>query len=383
MKIVYLYTALTTIGGADRIIVQKANYLADVYKHDIYIITDSQNKRPFSFPLSRNVKHIDLDINFDKQYKYNLLIRYFVYKSLMIKYKKKLLLCLNKIKPQITISTLGRDMDFLTDLNDGSKKVAESHIARHYMRNLHLMEAKGGISKLIAQYWRKKQEKAIKKLDALVVLTKADADHWKEIKQKFIIPNPITLEPNGYSTCTGNKIISVGRLTEQKGYDLLINAWKAIAFKHPDWIINIYGEGEFHDKLQQQICDSHLEKQIILCKPVTNISEKYIESSFYVMSSRFEGFGLVLTEAMCCGLPCISFDCPSGPSEIIKNKEDGLLVENGNINALADSICFMIENEEKRIQMGKKAKGNVMRYSTEHIMQQWNELFKGLIQKQQ
>lgn len=383
MKIVYLYTALTTIGGADRIIVQKANYLADVYKHDIYIITDSQNKRPFSFPLSKNVKHIDLDINFDKQYKYNLLIRYFVYKSLMIKYKKKLLLCLNKIKPQITISTLGRDMDFLTDLNDGSKKVAESHIARHYMRNLHLMEAKGGISKLIAQYWRKKQEKAIKKLDALVVLTKADADHWKEIKQKFIIPNPITLEPNGYSTCTGNKIISVGRLTEQKGYDLLINAWKAIAFKHPDWIINIYGEGELHDKLQQQICDSHLEKQIILCKPVTNISEKYIESSFYVMSSRFEGFGLVLTEAMCCGLPCISFDCPSGPSEIIKDKEDGLLVENGNINALADSICFMIENEEKRIQMGKKAKGNVMRYSTEHIMQQWNELFKRLIQKQQ
>lgn len=383
MKIVYLYTALTTIGGADRIIVQKANYLADVYKHDIYIITDSQNKRPFSFPLSKNVKHIDLDINFDKQYKYNLLIRYFVYKSLMIKYKKKLLLCLNKIKPQITISTLGRDMDFLTDLNDGSQKVAESHIARHYMRNLHLMEAKGGISKLIAQYWRKKQEKAIKKLDALVVLTKADADHWKEIKQKFIIPNPITLEPNGYSSCTGNKIISVGRLTEQKGYDLLINAWKAIAFKHPDWIINIYGEGELHDKLQQQICDSHLEKQIILCKPVTNISEKYIESSFYVMSSRFEGFGLVLTEAMCCGLPCISFDCPSGPSEIIKDKEDGLLVENGNINALADSICFMIENEEKRIQMGKKAKGNVMRYSTEHIMQQWNELFKGLIQKQQ
>lgn len=380
MKIVYLYTALTTKGGADRIITQKANYLADVYKHDIYIITDSQNKRPFSFPISKNVKHIDLGINFDKQYKYNVLIRYFVYKFLINKYKNKLALCLNKIKPQITISTLGRDMDFLTEFNDGSRKVGESHIARPYMRNLHLMEAKGGIYKLMAQYWRKKQEKAIKKLDAFVVLTEADADQWKEIQQKYIIPNPITLEPNGYSSCKGNKIISVGRLTEQKGYDLLIDTWQTIAYKYPDWIINIYGEGELHDKLQQQICNSHLEKQIILCKPVTNISQKYIESSFYVMSSRFEGFGLVLTEAMCCGLPCISFDCPSGPSEIIKDKEDGLLVENGNINALADSICFMIENEEKRIQMGEKAKENVMRFSAEHIMKQWNELFKGLIQ---
>lgn len=383
MKIVYLYTALTTIGGADRIVIQKANYLADVYKHDIYIITDSQNERSFSFPISKNVKHIDLDINFDQQYKHILPVRFFVYKSLMRKYKNKLALCLNKIKPDITISTLGRDMDFLTGLNDGSRKVGESHIARPYMRNLHLMEAKGGIYKRMAQHWRKKQEKAIKELDALVVLTKADADLWKEIQQKFIIPNPITLEPNGYSTCTGKKIISVGRLTEQKGYDLLIDAWQTIAYKYPDWIINIYGEGELHDQLQKQICDSHLEKQIILCKPVSNILQKYIESSFYVMSSRFEGFGLVLTEAMCCGLPCISFNCPSGPSEIIKDKEDGFLVENGNINALADSICFMIENEDRRKQMGEKAKENVMRYSAEHIMKQWNELFKGLIKHQQ
>lgn len=382
MKIVYLYTALTTIGGADRIIIQKANYLADVYKHDVYIITDSQNKRPFSFPLSKNVKHIDLDINFDRQYKYNLLLRFFVYRSLMIKYKNKLTSCLNKIKPDITISTLGRDMDFLTNLNDGSQKIGESHIARPYMRNLHLMEAKEGIYRLMANYWRKKQEMAIKKLDALVVLTKADACLWKEIHQPFIIPNPMTLEPDGCSTCIEKKVISVGRLTEQKGYDLLIKAWQSVARKHPDWIINIYGEGELHDELQKQICDSNLVKQIFICKPVTCISSKYQESSFYIMSSRFEGFGLVLTEAMSCGLPCISFDCPSGPSEIIKDGEDGILVENGNINALANNICYLIEHEEKRIQMGRKAKENVKRYSTEQIMTQWNELFKELIQRQ-
>lgn len=380
MKIVYVYTALTTVGGADRIITQKANYLADVYKHEVFVVTDSQGGQPYSFPLSKNVKHIDLNINFEQQYKYNLFVRFFIYRFLMKKYKKKLEACLNNIKPNITISTLGRDLDFLTKLNDGSYKVGESHIARPYVRNLHLMEAKGGIYKFVANLWRKRQEKAIKELDAFVVLTQNDARNWNNVRKTVIIPNAMTLRPDKYSICTNKHVISVGRYNEQKGYDLLIQAWLFVVQKHPDWTIDIYGEGELHNELQKQICNLKLEKQIHLCKPVTNIIQKYIESSFYVMSSRFEGFGLVLTEAMSCGLPCISFDCPSGPSEIIKNEEDGLLIENGNIEALAEGICHLIEHNEKRIRMGKKAQYNIQRYAPEHIMKKWNELFCNLLQ---
>lgn len=379
MKILYLYTSLTTVGGADRIITQKANYLADEMGYDVYILTDSQNGRELSFPLSNSVHHIDLDINFDRQYKYNFFVRFFIYRHLMKQYRKKLIEYIKTIKPNIVISTMGRDMDFLNDLKDGSKKIGESHISRKYMRNFHLLENKGGIHRQIARYWRNKQEKSIKKLDAFVVLTKDDEANWKEVRNSIIIPNPMTLEPDTISHCTGKRVISVGRFSEQKGYDLLIKAWQTVAESYPDWTIEIYGEGELHDELERQIHESHLEKQVKLCAPVSNIIEKYLDSTFYVMSSRFEGFGLVLMEAMNCGLPCISFNCPSGPAEIIKDGEDGLLVENGNIQVLANSICYMIENETERIRMGRNAKNNIQRYSKSSIMKQWDNLFKSLM----
>lgn len=381
MKIVYLYTALTTIGGADRIVTQKMNYLAENLGHDVYVITDTQRGRTPIFPLSTKVTHIDVAVDFGSQYVHQLPFRFIYYQILMKKYKIKINEYLNKIKPDIVISTLGRDMDFLTSLTDGSKKIGESHIAKPYMRNFHLMEAKGGIYKYIAKYWRRKQEKAIRKLDAFVVLTHEDAQSWNEVRKSIVIPNMMTIETDIVSSCKGKTIISVGRYSEQKGYDLLIESWKIVAQKHPDWCINIYGEGELKDSLQQQINTANLQQQIKLCQPVTNITKKYLESTFYVMSSRFEGFGLVLMEAMNCGLPCVSFDCPYGPSGIIRHQEDGLLVDNGNIHALAESICYMIENQEKRIEMGKKAKENIQRYSRGSIMAQWESLFQLLVNK--
>lgn len=378
MKIVYLYTSFITVGGADRIVAQKANYLANNMGYEVYVITDSQRKRPATFPLSTNVKHIDLDINFDKQYNHWILIRGYYYFTLMRRYRKRLSKLLNSIKPDIVISTLGRELDFLTQIDDGSIKIGESHIAKPYCRNFHLLEQRGFLYRQIAKYWRKKQEKAVRKLSALVVLTQHDADSWKDVKLAHVIPNPLPFYPQQSSSCKEKRIISIGRLTKQKGYERLIEAWTKVNEKHPDWEISIYGEGEDHDWLASLIKKNKIENNFKLCHPVKNIQDKYLESSIYVMSSRFEGFGLVLAEAMSCGVPCISFNCPFGPADIIKNGEDGLLVENGAIDKLADAICQLIENEKLRISMGHKAKINIIRYSSEQIMNKWNELFNSL-----
>lgn len=378
MKIIYLYTSLTTVGGADRMIVQKANYLADKMGYEIYIITDSQKERPMFFPLSPHVKHIDIDIDFEQQYHQGLIIRSYYYLTLMHVYKKRLSQLLERIKPDIVISTLGREMDFLTRLKDGSIKIGESHIAKAFCRNFHLAEQRGFCYKQIVKYWRKKQENEIKKLDAFVVLTRHDAESWKSVKEAYIIPNSLPFYPQQSSSCTEKKIISIGRFTEQKGYERFIEAWSKVNRKHPDWKVAVYGEGEDRNKLESLIKEKGIENNFKLYRPVKNIQDKYLESSIYVMTSRFEGFGMVLAEAMACGVPCISFDCPHGPADIITHGEDGILVENGNTDKLAEAICKLIENEELRIQMGQKAKANISRYSDEQIMKQWDELFKTL-----
>lgn len=378
MKIAYLYTSLTTVGGADRMIVQKANYLTDAMGYEVYIITDSQKGRPIFFPLSSKVKHIDVGIDFEQQYTHGLLVRSYYYFTLMHIYKKRISKLLETIKPDIVITTLGRELDFLSRLKDGSIKVGESHIAKSFCRNFHLTEQRGFLYRQIVKYWRKKQENDIKRLDAFVVLTQHDADSWKDVKEAYIIPNSLPFYPQQSSSCEQKKIISIGRFTEQKGYERFIKAWTKVNQKHPDWKVIVYGEGVDQNILESLIKEKAIENNFNLHHPVKNIQDKYLESSIYVMTSRFEGFGMVLAEAMACGVPCISFDCPHGPADIITNGEDGILVEDGNIDKLAEAICKLIENKELRKLMGQKAKANISRYSKEQVMRQWDELFKTL-----
>lgn len=381
MKLVYIYTAITEIGGVDRILTQKANYLAEKFGHDVYIITDSQAGKPTTFPLSPLVKHIDLEVDFDQQYRHGLLLRAWYYFTLMHQYKKRLRTKLMELRPDVTITVLGREMDFLMQIKDGSRKVGESHIAKQFCRNFHLLEQRRFPYPLIACYWRRKQEKAVAQLDALVLLTEHDRDSWKDVKDGVLIPNSVAFYPKESSTLAYKRCITVGRYTEQKGYEYLIEAWSIVATKHPDWNLECFGQGE--RKGYKALIDKYgLQNQIHLHSVSSNIKEEYLKSSIYVMSSRFEGFGLVLAEAMACGVPCVSFDCPHGPSEIIHNEEDGLLVKYLDVEALANGICRLIENVNERKRFGSKAKENITCYRQDFIMRKWDELFKQLCQVQ-
>jgi len=240
MRIAYIYTAILEYGGVDRILTQKANYLADKMGYEVYIITDSQRDKPTSFPLSNRVKLIDLDIDFSQEYKYGIVKRFFVYKKLMRLYRKKLTTTLIDIHADIVCTVCGRDMDFITKVYDGSKKIGESHIAKEYIRNFHLLSQRGFPYNIIAYIWRKKFERAVKNLDAFVVLTNRDAKDWSNIKQCEVIPNFVAIYPKITSSCKNKKVINVGRLSQQKSQEYLIKAWKPINDKYPEWELNIY-----------------------------------------------------------------------------------------------------------------------------------------------
>lgn len=378
MKIVYIYPALTTVGGADRIITEKANYFADKCNFDVYIITAHQNKKPLFFPLSPRIKHIDLNIDFNKQYDHSLFIRGLIYCNLIKKYKTKLSETLCSIKPDFTITTISRDIDFLTSIKDGSKKIAEAHTTKNNLRNLQAMIDKGGLYRIIGNIWRYKMENAIKKFDALVVLTKQDAKDWESIRNTIVIPNALPFHPETFNDCSSKKVISIGRFEIEKGHDRLIEVWNLVVKRHKDWILDIYGEGTLKEGIFDEIKTRNLDKNINIYKPVTNISAKYNESSIYLMASRYEGFGMVLAEAMIHGIPCVAYDCPDGPRTIIKNNEDGFIIEDGNTKLMAEKICYLIEHDEIRKEMGKKAQQNIQRYSNELINPLWIELFYSL-----
>jgi glycosyltransferase involved in cell wall biosynthesis len=380
-KVVYVYTALVTVGGTDRVVTDKANYLADKLGYDVYIITDTQKGRPPVFPLSDNVKLIDLGVDFSKEYGHPFIIRVFWYFRLMHLYKRRLSAKLDELNPDIVISTMGRDMDFITSLKKkGRAVIGEVHLAKQFMRNFHLLKARGGLYSILADYAMWKQERAAGRLDRLVVLTDYDAKSWAGKADTAVIPNfypfyPEHVEEQKYG-CTA---IAVGRFSEQKGYDLLIEAWRTVHEKHPEWQLNIYGNGLIRGDYEQLLAAYGLKDTVHLNDPVQNIEREYKKSDIYVLSSRYEGFGMVLIEAMTCGLPCVSFDCPHGPSDIVSDGEDGLLVENGNTQKLAEAICWMIEHPDERQAMGAKGRVNVGRYAPEVVMAKWDRLFGELI----
>lgn len=376
--IAYCIPSLDHPGGMERVLTLKANYLADKLNYQVsIIITDDKGTKPY-FPLSEKINVIQLDVNIDSLWQYPIWKRLYLYKTKMKEYRRRLEMCLQRLRPDITISLLRREINFLCDIKDGSIKIGEIHFGRYKYREANYSCFPKFVNTQLTKLWMGQLDKKVKKLDKFVVLTHEDASYWKGLSNLIVIPNPITICNDKLSDCTQKKAIAVGRYTYQKGIDLLISAWKQVYEKHPDWELHIYGGGNNAD--YQQLADNLGMAQAVIChKAVNNIDEKYHDSSIFILSSRYEGLPLVLMEAMAVGLPSVAFTCPCGPKDIIKNGEDGILCENGNIQQLSQCICKLIDNEDLRKDMGQKAANNIRRYTVDNVMEQWVQLFNDLL----
>jgi glycosyltransferase involved in cell wall biosynthesis len=379
MKVVYCIIDCSQSGGMERIISCKANYLADRLGYDVTILTTDQGQKPNFYAFSDKIKFIDLGINYAALKQYSFAKRLAEQIKKRKKHRRKLSDVLREIKADIVISTYTHEFTLLPTIHDGSKKIAEIHFSKEHNKISNQSKKQSFLSKWFSGLAEKRKYRFIDKYSKFVILTKNNQIYWKNHANIAQIYNMLPFQTDEPATLDEKRIISAGRLSQEKGFDRLIEAFSLVNKDFPDWRLDIFGSGEDERKLRKQIEQYQIEKRIIIHAPIQDVIKEYLNSSIYVMSSYHEGFPMVLLEAMACGLPCVAFDCPHGPSEIIRDGEDGFLVENGNVDLLAEKIKALIADAKLRKKMGKKAKQNVQRFSPDNIMHDWNVLFKSTI----
>lgn len=376
MKIIYCIGNIHNSGGIERIISTKANYLVNKgYEIHIVVIYPAP-KTPF-FNFDSRIKFHYLNLDFEKE---KGLKKKFHFRRNKKVFLQTISVLFHKIKPDIAISTFCKYSKYIYELNDGSKKIIERHFAKYKRAQYYSKLDKYYLGRIITYLYRLNDYNICNHFDRFIVLTHEDQKSWgQNLLNIEVIENPITIIPQ-HSACLENKkVISLGRLNQQKQFQHLIKIWKIISQKYPDWKLSIYGNGEQEKKLKKLISKLNLNSSIEINSPTSDVSSVLLESSIYAMTSKYEGFCLTLTEAMAHGVPPVSYDCKSSPAEIIKNGEDGLLVPLNNKKIFIQKLSFLIENEKLRKQMGKAASLNILRYSLDNIMQKWIDLFERLI----
>jgi glycosyltransferase involved in cell wall biosynthesis len=373
MRILYVTDALAVWGGIERVLSDKMNYLVQEYGYEIYVVTADQGNHPIPFPLDKRIHVKDMNIRFHQQYKYHGIKRFFKYRELERLYKKRLTNYITEIRPDVISCIRDGYASAVLDIKGTIPVIFESHAM---YRDVEFENAT-----LIHRFITYLKRRKFRKLDMLVALTQGDADEWKRVcRHVCVIPNVVHLNESGkFSLCKSKNVVLAGRFDLQKDQGSMLNIWSIVQQRHPDWVLNMYGNGELKVLCEQDVIRRKLNVHIHSAVP--DIFEKYLEASMLVMSSLYEPFGLVLAEAMSCGLPVVAFDCPYGPADIINNGIDGFLVEDRNVDAFAERVCQLIENEQLRVKMGKAAVLSAQRYKTEIIMPRWKQLFEQLMSK--
>ena len=377
MNLIYCTHSLCNPGGMERVLVNKVTYLTRQLGWQITIVTTDQKGRPSFYPLPDEVRMIDLDINYsDDNVKspWGKIAGYLRRRRL---HKRRLSELLQREKADIVVSLYPSESSFLPDIKDGSRKVLELHFCKFFR----IQYGRTGILGMIDKWRTWQDERIVRRFDKFVVLTREDRGYWGKLPNIEVIPNAALNLGDVYSDVSAHRVIAVGRLDYQKGFDRLIQAWN-IVYKngrYNDWYLDIFGQGEWYDMLQEMISESGLEASVHINHPTNRIVDEYAKSSLIVMTSHYEGFGMVLVEAMACGVPSIAFDCKCGPRDIIRHGRNGLLVSDGDIQGLAEAMMRVMGDETYRKQLSEEALKVVDTYSEKVVMDQWVRLFTSLV----
>ncbi len=355
MNIVYIIEDFSENGGVEKIVSMKANTFRQQYHHQVTLISIYEDQRTQRYDLDKDIKLLHLHVPFAQKAN-NPIITFLsrIYTLLLATY------LLNKtikhINPDVIFFTTTLGALLLPLCKTKAKKIYESHLARSfnpYHSFFNLME---------------------KKADTIVCLTQDDAQEYNLAKKVCVIPNFINIPVQKVKDYNCKKAIAVGRLEQQKGFERLIECWTEIANVHPDWQLDIYGEGSMHQALQDKINSLQLNHQVKLCGRGENMMEIYPNYSLHIMSSYYEGQPMVMIEAQACGLSSVTFNFQYGASDIIHNGENGIIVEQDDYKAFIAAICKMMTSEQLRHEYGQKAQTMALQYSKNNIFNKWVSL---------
>ena len=372
MRILYVYSAWAIWGGLERVLIDKMNYLANEEGYEIFTITYDQGANPIPFPLSPKIICRDLNVFLYHYYRYRGLKKYFYKYKLEKLLVKRLQSEIRDIMPDAIVCPRVDMLDYIIKAKGNIPLIFESHSSYKWIA----MEKSGLVWSIKRRYYNR----LVKKVQMVVALTEGDAIEWRKVANHVcVIPNVVNLNRSGrFSNCQSKSVIFVGRLCLQKDVHSLLHIWSIVHMRFPEWQLHIFGNrGEETESIFHAV--EGIDTNISIHEPTSQIFDKYMESSMLLLTSIYEPFGLVLPEAMSCGLPVVAFDCPYGPAEIIADGHDGFLIKNRDINIFAEKVCSLIESPELRKTMGQAGVQSVQRYDASRIMPMWKDLFEHLV----
>ena len=353
-KIAFVLGNISLGAGTERAVTNLANAFSRDKDNQVFIVSiNSENKDKPYYPLNENIKVIHM--NAGKGNKIQRLLRY------------------NGIIGQLNRIMADNEIDYV--------------LGTTHAFNILLSFVKGKVKKIGCEHMSynacPKASRIIRKsryrhLDAVVLLTRMDRGHYDFLPKNktYVIPNIRSFQPDKPAALDEKRIITVGRLDSQKGYDILVELAPALKNRIPDWKIDIYGSGGMKQQLEDRIKELDVRDFVFINEPIKQIREEFEKSSLYLMTSRFEGLPMVLLEAQACGLPIVSFNCPEGPADVINDGEDGYLVNDFNSEELVEKTARVALDDKLRKKMGSNAFKRSDRFSEEAVLKKWYSCFE-------